>query len=158
MPKEHQYQVSVKWTGNTGTGTSNYKKYERAHTVEVVGKTPILCSSDPAFLGDPTRYNPEEQLVASISSCHMLWYLHLCASSKIVVTSYHDFAEGTMIETSDGSGHFSQVVLKPKISISNPANLEKAKHLHHRANEMCFIANSVNFPVLHEPEIQVESI
>ncbi len=152
--KEHHYPVSVEWTGNTGSGTSGYQAYERAHTVQVVGKAPILCSSDPAFRGDPQRYNPEEQLVASISSCHMLWYLHLCSVANIVVTAYHDLAEGTMVEQPNGSGAFSEVVLKPQIKITDQANYENAMSLHHKAHEMCFIAKSVNFPVRCEPKIE----
>ena len=158
MKKTHHYEVNVEWTGNTGTGTSAYHAYERAHEVKVEGKAPILCSSDPSFRGDPSRYNPEEQLVASISSCHMLWYLHLCATAKITVLEYQDKAIGTMVENSDGSSYFSEVVLEPIIRIKNPQNLQKAKELHHQANQMCFIANSLNFPVKHEPEIDAMEI
>jgi len=153
MNKEHHYPVKIEWTGNKGKGTRNYRAYERDHTVSVKGKTPILCSSDPAFRGDPQRYNPEEQLVASISSCHMLWYLHLCASAKIVVVEYRDDAIGTMIENADGSGQFGEVTLRPKIKIEGEQDIERALALHHQAHQMCFIANSVNFPVSHEPEI-----
>ena len=70
------------WTGNTGTGTREYRGYERAHEYLVPGKPVIPGSSDPNFRGDKTHYNPEELLVMSLSSCHMLWYLHLCAEAK----------------------------------------------------------------------------
>ena len=146
--KEHLYQISLQWTGNNGQGTSNYKAYNRSYEIEVQGKPKILGSSDPAFRGDKTKYNPEELLVASISSCHMLWYLHLCADAGIVVIEYCDRPTGKMSETEDGAGRFTEVILRPEIVITAESNLEKAKQLHHKAHELCFIANSVNFPIL----------
>ena len=149
--KEHSYAVTVTWTGNTGAGTATYRGYERRHEVTVDGKPGIPASSDPAFRGDPARYNPEEMLVASLSSCHMLWYLHLCSVEGIVVQAYQDIAEGVMAEEESGSGHFTEVVLQPEITLAPGADLERARALHADAHEMCFIANSVNFPVRHEP-------
>jgi organic hydroperoxide reductase OsmC/OhrA len=154
MPgREHTYRVEVVWTGNTGTGTANYRSYERAHEVRVAGKPTIAGSSDPAFRGDPGRYNPEELLVAALSQCHLLWYLHLAATNGVVVTSYTDCPVGTMRENPDGSGEFAEVVLRPTVTIADPATEELARSLHARAHEMCFIARSMNFPVRHEPEI-----
>lgn len=151
MERQHTYNAVVKWTGNTGTGTANYKKYERSHSVFVDNKPPVLCSSDPAFRGDKTKYNPEELLVASLSSCHMLWYLHLCSVDGVVVIDYVDKATGTMIETAEGGGHFSEVVLNPVVVIENFSDIKKANELHQKAHELCFIANSVNFKVHHNP-------
>ena len=151
--KEHLYQISLQWTGNIGQGTSNYKAYDRAYEIEVQGKPTIFGSSDPAFRGDKTKYNPEELLVASISSCHMLWYLHLCTDAGITVNDYRDRATGKMCETEDGSGRFTEVILKPEIAIVAKSNLEQAKQLHHQAHKLCFIANSVNFPVFCQPSI-----
>jgi organic hydroperoxide reductase OsmC/OhrA len=150
--REHRYSVTVTWTGNTGTGTSTYRSYERAHEISAEGKAVIAASSDAAFRGDRTRWNPEELLVAALSSCHQLAYLHLCAVAGIVVVDYVDHAEGWMEETPDGAGQFTRVMLRPKVTISagNPA---KAKELHHEAHEKCFIARSVNFPVECEAEI-----
>lgn len=153
--KEHLYQISLQWTGNNGEGTLNYKAYDRAYEIEVKRKPTIFGSSDPAFRGDKTKYNPEEFLVASLSSCHMLWYLHLCANAEIVVISYGDRAIGKMCETENGSGRFTEVVLKPEIVITPMSNLEQAKQLHHYAHKLCFIANSVNFPVLCQPSISL---
>jgi organic hydroperoxide reductase OsmC/OhrA len=153
MAREHHYAVTVEWTGNRGTGTSGYKAYARDHEIRIAGKPSIPGSSDPAFRGDPARYNPEDLLVASLSGCHMLWYLHLCATAGIVVTAYIDRAEGTMAETGDGSGRFTRVVLKPQITVKAGTDLAKAHALHATAHKMCFIANSVNFPVTHEPTI-----
>ncbi|MGH9842072.1 MAG: OsmC family protein [Blastocatellia bacterium] len=152
--KTHIYQTKVVWTGNTGQGTSDYRGYSRAHEISAKGKPVIAGSSDPAFRGDPARYNPEELLVASLSTCHMLWYLHLSADGNIIVTSYEDRAEGTMIETEDGGGRFTEVILKPAVTIGAGGDPELARRLHERAHRLCFIANSVNFPVRCEPTIQ----
>jgi organic hydroperoxide reductase OsmC/OhrA len=154
MPREHHYPVTIDWTGNQGSGTSAYKAYARAHEIRAAGKPVIPGSSDPSFRGDPARYNPEELLVAALSSCHMLWYLHLCATAGIVVTAYLDRAAGTMIEEADGGGRFTAVALKPEITVKSGTDLAKARELHHIAHKMCFIANSMNFPVTHEPTIR----
>ena len=157
MSHLHQYKTTVQWTGNTGSGTSDYKAYSRNHIVSVLNKNDILCSSDPTFRGDNTRYNPEELLVASVSSCHMLWYLHLCSVNNIVVVDYADIAEGTMKENKDGSGDFTEIILNPVVTIADHSLKEKAIALHHEANKLCFIARSVKFPVNHQPTIKVFS-
>jgi len=151
--KEHLYEVRVGWTGNDGDGTKSYKSYRRDHLIEVAGKPPIPGSSDPNFRGDPTRYNPEDLLVASLSSCHMLWYLHLCSANHVTVLDYQDTALGTMTEHADGSGEFVRVVLKPAVTISAESDRTKALALHDEAHHLCFISRSVNFPVELAPEI-----
>ena len=151
MKRQHNYSVTIKWTGNKGKGTSNYKEFERSHIISINNKPNILCSSDPAFLGDKTKYNPEELLLASLSSCHMLWYLHLCAESNIIATQYIDNTTGIMIEKPNGGGYFSEVSLNPTITVTENSMIEKAIELHKKANELCFIANSVNFKVFHNP-------
>jgi organic hydroperoxide reductase OsmC/OhrA len=155
--KEHRYAVHVEWTGNTGAGTASYRSYERAHELRVDGKPVIPGSSDPAFRGDPARWNPEELLVASLSACHKLWYLHLCATAGVVVTDYADQAEGFMSEEADGGGRFVRVVLRPRVTITAGSDRQKAEALHHDAHAMCFIARSVTFPVTHEPTIVSEA-
>jgi organic hydroperoxide reductase OsmC/OhrA len=158
MQHEHNYRVSTVWTGNRGPGTSNYRAYARDHEISVDGKTaPVLCSSDPAFRGDPSRYNPEELLVGSLSACHMLWFLHLCADAGIVVTDYRDDAAGTMVEHPDGGGQFRKVILKPRAVITDPNRIAEATALHSRAHELCFIARSLNFPVEHQPIVLASS-
>jgi len=150
MSKNHLYRASVRWIGNRGSGTSDYRAYDRDHVVTFPGKDPLPGSSDPEFRGSRSRYNPEELLVSALSSCHMLWYLHLCAVAGIVVEEYSDEAEGVLETTADGSGRFSVVTLHPKVKISRgPAT--QATGLHDRAHQLCFIANSVNFTVRHEP-------
>lgn len=137
--------MDVVWTGDTGSGTKTIRSYERAHEVSAGGKPVILGSADPAFRGDPARYNPEELLVAALSQCHMLWFLSLAALAGVVVTGYRDRATGTMVEDADGGGRFTEVVLNPEIEVESGA--EKIAHLHEEAHHKCFIANSVNFPV-----------
>ncbi|MER8187117.1 OsmC family protein [Kitasatospora sp. NPDC094015] len=154
MSTLHSYTTTVTWTGNSGTGTSGYRSYGRAHEVSAEGRPAIAGSSDPAFRGDPARWNPEQLLLASVSQCHMLWYLHFCAVEGVVVTSYQDRAEGTMAETASG-GHFTGAVLRPRIEVARAEMVEQAIALHERAHRACFIANSVNFPVRHEPEVSV---
>jgi len=158
MPKEHHYQLTVTWSGNRGSGTSGYGAYSRDHEIGGSQKrVSIPASSDAAFRGDSTRYNPEELLLASLSACHMLWVLHLCAEAGIVVTAYQDSPIGTMRENEDGSGEFTAVVLRPRMTITDGSSIEQARALHRQAHQMCFIARSVNFAVSHEPEIVVSA-
>jgi organic hydroperoxide reductase OsmC/OhrA len=146
----HTYRTSLHWTGDRGTGTSSYRDYDRAHVVSSGDRPPIPGSSDPAFRGDPTRWSPEELLVASLSQCHMLWYLHLCAVAGVVVKGYEDEAEGVMVAGERG-GRFERVVLRPVVTLADPAVEEQARALHADAHAACFIASSVSFPVEHEP-------
>ena len=151
--RNHQYETHMVWTGNLGEGTSTYRSYSRNFTLTAPSKPQLLGSSDHAFRGDADRYNPEDMLVAALSSCHMLSYLHVCAMNNIVVLAYEDRASGTMQERPDGSGIFTHVQLNPTVRISAESDPEKAKELHHKAHELCFIANSVNFPVENAPTI-----
>lgn len=148
--KEHLYHTNLQWTGNTGKGTETYRGYERSHQISVEGKQIIEASSDPSFQGDKTKYNPEEMFVASLSSCHMLWFLHVCSEASVVVLEYSDAAVGKMIESADGNGKFSEVILHPHVKVKETWMLEKLESLHEKANAFCFIANSCNFPVKHE--------
>jgi organic hydroperoxide reductase OsmC/OhrA len=156
--KQHTYEVQVRWTGNQGEGTKTYGSYRRDHTIVSAGKPEIPGSSDPAFRGDRSRYNPEELLVASLSSCHMLWYLHLCSVNRIVVFEYHDSAEGVMQENADGSGQFVRVTLKPAIKVAKGSDLSKSRSLHEEAHRLCFIARSVNFPVEVSPQVEEQPL
>ena len=153
MSKSHRYRTSISWRGNLGKGTADYRSYSRNHDIMVEGKAVIPASADANFRGDPSRHTPEDLLVASLSGCHMLWYLHLCAVNNVVVVEYTDDAEGKMIENDDGSGQFEHVTLYPRVVVSEPSMKEKAASLHLQANKMCFIARSVTFPVRHHPEV-----
>lgn len=152
--KQHSYEISLDWTGNDGEGTKTYRSYRRDYTIVSAGKPEIHGSSDPSFRGDRSRHNPEELLVASLSSCHMLWYLHLCSVNHIAVIEYHDAASGSLEEDATGSGEFVRVLLKPRVRISAGGDLHKASALHAEAHRLCFIARSVKFPVDIEPEIE----
>ena len=154
--REHRYVVTVSWMGNRGSGTSGYRDYARDCEIAADGKPAIPASADPAFRGDHLRWNPEELLVASLSACHKLSYLHLAAAAGIVVTAYADRAEGVMELSPAGIGRFKSVVLHPAVTVKAGSDIERARALHERAHEMCFIANSVNFPVECEPEIKTE--
>lgn len=155
--KQHHYKAKVEWTGNIGEGTLNYEAYSRNHEILAGGKnTVIYGSSDPAFHGDISKYNPEDLFLSSLSACHMLWYLHLCSEHKIVVIAYTDNASGIMEVSNNGSGKFIEVTLNPKVIVTDVSMISKAIALHEKANEMCFIANSCNFKISHQPDISVE--
>lgn len=155
MIKTHQYHSTVRW--QSATGTRNYQSYERDHSIETPQKPIIEASSDPAFNGNPARLNPEELFLASIASCHMLWYLHLCSVHGVVVTAYRDDARGTMEESAEGSGSFTAVTLHPVVTVTEASMRQVALQLHQEANKFCFIANSLNFAVQHQGEVIVKS-
>ena len=152
MNNDHEYKVSLEWTGNRGTGTSGYRDYGRDHTVRAAGKPEIGGSSDRVFHGDADRWNPEEMLLGALTQCHLLSYLHVAAGHGVVVTNYTDDAFGTLRTTEDGGGHFTSVTLRPVVTISS-GDADLALSLHHEASLKCFIANSMNFPINHDPRI-----
>ena len=154
MAREHTYTATVTWTGNSGQGTAGYKAYTRDHDIACPGKPVIRGSADPAYRGDAGLHNPEDMLVAALSACHMLWYLHLCSAAGVVVIAYEDAADGVMeTHPPGGEGEFTRVTLRPRVTISPESDAETAARLHAEANANCFVARSVNFPVHHEPEI-----
>jgi organic hydroperoxide reductase OsmC/OhrA len=154
---EHRYELRSTWTGDRGTGTSGYRDYDRAVTIEVPGKPDLLVSADKPFRGDPTRWNPEDLLLAALSECHLLSYLHACVQAGVTVVGYTDDASGVMIEDGRGGGAFREVVLRPHVVVADESMVDAATSAHAKAHEWCFIANSVNFPVRHEPTIAVAS-
>ena len=151
MMKHHRYSVALTWTGNLGDGTATYRGYSRSHEYSAPGKAPIAGSSDPAFRGDATRYNPEELLVGSLSACHMLWFLHQCADAGVVLETYEDSPEGTLAEVPGGGGRFTEVVLRPRTTFRGEVAPELLRQLHDRSHALCYIASSMNFPVRIEP-------
>ena len=152
--KIHRYVLNLEWTGNRGEGTRTLSGYGREHRISAGAKPPINGSSDPSFRGDPTCWNPEELLVASIAACHKLWYLGLCAEAGVIVQGYTDQPEGLMVEEAGGAGQFESVTLRPCVTIAAGSDPELAVALHHKAHAMCFIARSVNFPVRNLPTIR----
>jgi organic hydroperoxide reductase OsmC/OhrA len=155
--RTHRYDLTVSWTGNRGSGTSGYRDYGRDHDVSAAGRPGIAGSSDRVFHGDKTRWNPELELVAALSQCHMLSYLHVCVNAGVVVTAYADEPYGLMAETADDGGHFTEVVLRPRVTVAAAGMAEAAQALHEEASAKCFIAASVNFPVRHEPAVVTAS-
>lgn len=155
MIGEHRYALRATWTGDRGTGTSGYRDYDRSVTLSVDGKPDIAASSDKPFRGDPARWNPEDLLLGALSECHLLSYLHACVQAGVVVLAYTDDASGTMVEDGRGGGAFTEVVLRPTVTIAAESMREAATAAHAQARDWCFIANSVNFPVRHEPTILV---
>ncbi|MFS0793355.1 OsmC family protein [Microbacterium sp. 1P10AE] len=153
MIGEHQYRLHATWAGDRGTGTSGYRDYDRAVTLEVDGKPPLEASADKPFRGDPAKWNPEELLLGALSECHLLSYLHACVTTGVVVVSYSDDATGTMVEDGKGGGAFTDVLLRPRVVVADESMVEAAIAAHRQAREWCFIANSVNFPVRHEPVV-----
>ena len=153
MGSGYRYAATVTWTGNWGEGTRAYNGYARHYDIACPGKPTVRGSADPAYLGDSDRHNPEDLLVAAVAACHMLWYLHLCAVGNVAVTAYRDAADGVMRANQDGSSEFEKVTLRPHVTIAADSCAETAMRLHERANAMCFIARSVNFPIHHVARI-----
>jgi organic hydroperoxide reductase OsmC/OhrA len=149
--RSHRYETTVTWTGNEGAGTASYSGYRRDHVIVAGAAPPLPGSSDPGFRGDAGRYNPEQLLVAALSACHMLWYLHLCSAAGVAVVAYEDSAEGVMGEDAAGSGRFTEVTLRPRVGLADERERVRAEELHEAAHRMCFIANSVTFPVRCQP-------
>jgi organic hydroperoxide reductase OsmC/OhrA len=154
MDRQHAYKTLLLWEGNLGEGTSTYQGYSRRWKIQIDGKADLQGSADPGFRGEADKHNPEDLLVASLSSCHMLTYLALCAQNRISVVSYRDEATGVMKTTADGGGRFESVTLHPKVEISDTSMLDRAMQLHEKAHSLCFVASSVNFPVHHDAAVK----
>ncbi|HUR79665.1 MAG TPA: OsmC family protein [Thermoanaerobaculia bacterium] len=151
---DHHYRTHLVWDGNLGDGTSTYAGYGRQHRILIDGKPELQATADAAFRGDAAKHNPEDLFLAAISSCHMLSYLALCARAKINVLAYEDEAKGTMQEDGKGGGKFVEVMLHPIVTVANEHDAMRAKELHDRAHELCFIANSCSVPIHHEAEVR----
>lgn len=158
MSKEHFYNLSIKWTGNKDDGTTNYRTYDRSYTISGENKEELFASSDPAYRGDKTKYNPEELLVAAISGCHMLWFLHLCSVNGVIVVDYMDNPTGTLEVDETGAGQMKEVTLNPVATVTHASMTDKLEDLHNQANKLCFIARSVNFPVHHKSDFKVKEL
>lgn len=156
MAHEHNYKLTAVWTGNKGDGTKNVRTYDRSHTVSIQGKPDLFLTTDNPAVGDKSKLNQEDLLVSALSSCHMLSYLYLCSLEGVIITSYLDNATGIMIENESGGGKFKEVTLNPIVSVTEESMVEKAIVLHHKAHEICYIANSVNFEVKCNPTCTVE--
>lgn len=152
---EHRYRVEATWTGNRGHGTSGYRDYDRSTTIKIDGKATMYASADKPFRGDPSKWNPEDMLLASLSQCHLLSYLHACVEAGVVVVAYRDEASGLMVQDGHGGARFTEVTLRPHVTVADASMTDAAIAAHEQAHAWCFIANSVNFPVLHKPKVEV---
>jgi organic hydroperoxide reductase OsmC/OhrA len=152
---EHRYRLQATWTGNRGAGTTGYRDYDRSTTIKIDGKPALHSSADKPFRGDPSKWNPEDMLLAALSQCHLLSYLHACVEAGVVVVAYRDEASGLMIEDGHGGARFTEVTLRPHVTVADASMTDAATAAHAQAHAWCFIANSVNFPVLHKPHIEV---
>ena len=150
MAKLHDYAALISWTGDRGQGTRTYRGYDRTWRIATAGKLPIDCSNDPLLGGDPSKPNPEDLVLASLSACHMLWYLHFASEAGIVVRGYQDAPIGVGETGPRGEGRFVRATLRPTITVEPGADLAKADSLHHKVHDYCFIARSVNFPIEYQ--------
>lgn len=155
MAHEHRFQALITWTGAAKGPAESYKTYSREYRVEIEGKPDLTASAAAPFYGDATLHNPEDLLLAAISGCHLLSYLAIAARQGVVVTAYTDEATATMA-FKDGKMRFIEATLRPRVTLTPESDREKAMTMHHQANQECFIANSLNFPVSHEPEISFQ--
>ena len=156
MTTHHDFPARVRWTGNTGAGTRTYNAYDRRWAIETPGKSVVACSNDPLLGGDPSLHNPEDLLIASLSACHMLWYLHLASKARIVVTAYEDDPIGVGETAPNGAGRFVKAILRPTITVAKGTDIDEADAIHKRIHKYCFIARSVAFPVEHEAVYHAE--
>ncbi len=145
----HDYAARLIWDGNTGQGTASYTGYGRQYRVMVPGKPDLPGTADPAFRGEAGKHNPEDLFLASISACHMLFYLSLCARQGVRVLAYEDEVQGTMTINADGGGKFGEITLHPRVTIAGDEHVALAERLHHKAHDLCFIANSCSVPIRH---------
>jgi organic hydroperoxide reductase OsmC/OhrA len=158
LPRTHSYELTVTWTGERGSATRGYRDFGRAHEITASGLPPLLGSADPVLRGDRDRWSPAQLLVAALAQCHLLSYLYVCAGAGVVVAGYSDSPTGRLLRTPDGGGHFTDLVLRPRVAVTSPEMTRRALELHADAHRLCFIAQSVNFPIRHEPLIEVAAV
>jgi organic hydroperoxide reductase OsmC/OhrA len=151
----HPYTARIEWIGNLGVGTSSYGAYSRQHRISFIGKPALAGSADRAYRGDAELYNPEDLFLASLSACHMLFFLSLCARHGVRVISYVDEAHGSIEVQPGGGGRFAGITLRPVVTVGDPASAPRALDLHRTAHQRCFIANSCSTPVRIDPTIRV---
>ncbi|MBP4137357.1 OsmC family protein [Flavobacterium geliluteum] len=155
---KHLFKAEANWTSNQNSADSTKRFYNKSHQIKIEGKPVLDVSAAKAFKGNPELYNPEDLLLSSLVSCHMMSYLYVCSQNAIEVLEYSDHAEATLEVLEDGSGRFVEVKLNPKVTIASADQIELANELHKKANQLCFIANSCNFPVLHEASCEVSTM
>lgn len=151
----HHYRAEIQWDRADQDFCAG--QYSRAHRLRFDGGLDIAGSSSPQVVplpwSDPHAVDPEEAFVASIASCHMLWFLSLAAKQSLCVDRYHDHAEGVMTRNGSGKLSVSRVTLRPQVAFSGPhqPDDDTIRALHHQAHAECFIANSVRSEIICEP-------
>ena len=155
---KHLFKATLNWTSQQNQNKLSERYYSKTHQIKIEGKPVLDISAAKAFKGNPSLYNPEDLLLSSLVSCHMMSYLYVCSQNGIEILEYSDHAEAILEVSPDGSGRFVEVKLFPKVKISNSDQIELALQLHQKANQLCFIANSCNFSVLHEASCEVAII
>ena len=157
MSIKYTFKAQINREINEGESTSNPRNFSRNHNVTIANKVSgLTVSAAKYFRGDETLYNPEDLLLSALASCHMMSYLYVCSQHNIEVLSYTDQAEGDLEVVASGSGSFKCVRLKPVVTIKDANQKALALSLHTKANALCFIANSCNFPISHEATIVVK--
>ncbi|MEP5341894.1 MAG: OsmC family protein [Algibacter sp.] len=156
MSYNHIFKAKVNWELSKGETTESPKTFSRNHIVEIDNKkNDLKVSAAKMFRGDASLYNPEDLLLSALASCHMMSYLYVCSQNNIKVLSYTDNAEAVLEVESSGSGHFTKVILNPVVTIKDETKKELALSLHEKANSLCFIANSCNFPIVHDAQVLI---
>lgn len=152
---EHRYLARLVWEGNRGEGTWAYDGYDRQYRILIAQKPDITGSADPHFRGDAARHNPEDLFLASVSACHMLTYLALCARQGVRVLAYDDSAVATLRLDTSGGGCFDEIELRPTVTVASARDIEPAERLHRDAHQQCFIATSCRVPIRHRVSVRV---
>lgn len=157
MKNLHFFKSKLNWIFSEKSSENPKRHFVKNHQIVIEGKEILNLSAAKSFKGDPTLLNPEDLLLSSLTSCHMMSYLYCCSINNINVISYTDNSEAILEVNQDGSGQITKVTLNPKVVITKNSDSNLAKELHQKANELCFIANSCKFPVEHFPLISVEN-
>jgi organic hydroperoxide reductase OsmC/OhrA len=147
-----EHHAAVHWMRTSADFT--YDTYNRAHEMRFKGGAVVLeASAAIAFKGDGIRVDPEEAFVASLSSCHLLTFLAICARKRLTVDSYDDDAVGTLEKTANGKLWIGHVILRPRVRFAAGVSVDRSAmdDIHHRSHEECFIANSVKTVITVEP-------
>jgi organic hydroperoxide reductase OsmC/OhrA len=155
MSFKQVFKAKLSWRLKEESTFATAKNYTKSHSIAIEGKELLQVSAAKAFKGDASLYNPEDLLLSSVVSCHMMSYLYVCQQNRIEILSYHDNAEATLEILDNGGGRFIEVRLFPTVIVKEKKQIQLALLLHQKANELCFIANSCNFPIVHQATCNV---
>ncbi|MDW5291019.1 OsmC family protein [Formosa sp. PL04] len=151
-----QFKIQNHWDLETALIEKQSGGSLKTHQVFLEDGKTFEVSAAKAFKGDASKYNPEELLMAALSSCHFMSYIYVCEQAGIFILKYSDNVEGFLKLNDDGSGAFTKIILKPKVTIKTVELKELAEALHTKAGRLCFIANSCAFEIEYKPRILIE--